>query len=171
MTKSDVLEVIRVWVDRVLNTENSLGYTVIFGNQNAPRPTLPYFVVQNPMIVNQKVGRGNWGSWEFTNEVADEGEVNYSIHYESTIQLEEIGGDGDTFRLLGNSINREDIKDYFRSENVSILRFEGESSNVDITEDDIEKRAIIDIIVHWTDQNSYDPSYIGEAEIEGTYIK
>lgn len=171
MTKRDVLNVIRDWVNTIVNTEAGKNWKIIFSNQNSPRPTLPYFVIQDPMISNNIVGRGNWSNWNYTDESQDQGEVTYSITYEATIQLGVVGEDGDIFRLLDNSLNRQDIKSFFQVSNVSILRTESEIPEINITGDYIEKRAIKDIIVAWNDQGVYDPSYIKTIELEENYIK
>lgn len=171
MTKKDVLKVIKTWIDNIINVENNLNYNIIFGNQNAPRPPVPYIVVQNPIITDQKMGRGNWQKWKFTDEPQDEGQVDYTILYEASIQLEEVGNDGNSFRLLSNSINRQDVLDYFSQSKVSILRLESDISNVDITGSKIEKRVIKDIMIAWVDEDNYDPSYINNVDVTGEYIK
>lgn len=171
MTKFDVLNVIRFWVNKVINTEAGKNWQVIFSNQNSPRPQVPYFVIQDPMISNNIIGRGNWSKWNYTNESQDEGVVTYSNTYEAIVQLNVIGDDGDIFRLLDNSLNRQDIKSDLNSNNVSIIRTEMELPEVNITGEYIEKRAIKDIVVVWNDQGTYDPSYIKTVEIEENYTK
>jgi len=169
MTEDNVIQVIYNWVNTILNTENSLGWTIILANQNAARPVVPYFVIQDPFISNSQQGRGNWQKWEFEDEVEDIGQVNYTIQNEATIQLETVGTNGKEFKLLTNSLNRQDIKDYFRDNNVTVLRTENTVPAVNITEDYIEKRATKDIVVLWTDSGNYDPSYIGTVDTSGSY--
>lgn len=170
MTTNELNSFLYTWINKILNTENNLGYEIIFSNRNAPNPSLPYFVIHDPPVSNQDLGRGNWGKWEFTNEPQDEGEVCYTKQYEASISLEEVGGSGDVMKLLLNSLNRQDIKDLFSSNKVGFLRNEPINPATDITEDLITRRAIMDIFVSIVDEGSYDPGYIDTVDYDGTYL-
>ena len=169
MTLTEMYGYIYTWINTELNTNLSLSIPIIYSNQNAPRPDVPYFLIHRPPVSTIDQGTGNTEGWNFTDEEEDEGEVHLVKQYESAIRLEEIGGDGNTLLYLNDSLMRQDIKSLFRASKLSILRNENINPSTDITENYIEKRAMMDIFVFWQTENDYDPSYIGTVEFEGTY--
>lgn len=169
MTIDDVYTFLYGWINQVLNTEMALAIPIIESNQNAPRPAVPYFVIHKPPISNIDLGLGDRGLWEFTDEPEDEGEVCSSKNWQASISLEEIGGSGTTMQYLVDSLIREDILDLFRNAKISLSRNEAITPTTDVTQNFIEKRAIMDVFMLYVSTITYDPGYVGTAEGTGTY--
>lgn len=165
MTINEIEKFLYDWINLILNTEQSFGIEIIRGNRNAPRPDLPYIVIHDPPITNRKTSRGNWES------TTDEfGNLSWAIYYETSISIEEVGGNGESFKFLLNSINRQDIKDLWTQNNISLLRNENILNISDITENYVERRTIMDIFVLHFDEGTYQPGFFETVEYEGTYI-
>lgn len=172
MTIDSMFVFIRSWMDQILNTELSLNIPIIFGSENAPRPALPYIVIHDPPISNVDVGRGNWCKWNFTNQPVDEGQIDYTKQYEATISVEHIGGSGQVFNYLRDSIGRYDIKELWRTNYISYMRDEPANDISEIAESFVERRVGITMFVSYISSNNYDPGYIGSVDTPtGTYNK
>jgi len=165
MAISEVLDVIWKWVDQVINQEELLELEVIFGSQNAPAPDGEYILINRPFAF-QKIGRGNW---QMSEETGEEDQMNYTIHYQCTISIEDVLGGGDVLRLLINSLNRQDIKDYFTESLVSVMKTETITpSNLQMGEF-WELRSVLDLIIQFSDCGSYEAGYIETVDFTGTY--
>jgi len=166
MTIEEVYIVLQEWIVGILVTEEGLTtLKVIRGNQNAPSPAKPYMVIHQPPISNRPTGLT--GNFE---KADDTGKVNYSIPYEASITIEEVGGIGDLLNLLLESINRQDIKDFFKLKFVSIVRVEASVDSTDTKENIHELRDAIDIHINYTTQKDYAPGFIETVEpLTGEY--
>ncbi len=162
------------WIRKVLVIEEGNNISVMQSNQNIPRRKLPYIVVHNPPISNNLSSSGNWD-----NRTDVDGNMEYVIKYEAMIRIEEVGSNGGLLNILLEYQNRQDIKDFWRANNISFLRNEAITDVSDIIENSTEKRAIMDIAIIYTnttvDENgdtikrSYNPGYIETVDLEGTY--
>ena len=159
MTIGSLLEFVHDWVDKILNDEESLNIKIIYSAQNAPRPGIPYMVINQPFVHN-KLGSGNYGYSD------DNGDVDYSIRYETIIRIEEVGGLGENLKLLLDSVNRQDIKELFCSNKVSFLRNENIFPNNDLVENIWETRTYCDMYFLYPDERTYQPGFIETVEIE-----
>lgn len=169
-----VYEFLYSWIYKILIDEENINVRIIKGNQNAPRPKLPYIVIHDPPISSNKIGLGNWDG-----KVDIDGNMEYIIHFRSSIRIEEVGGNGNYLNLLLEYQNRQDIKDFWRDNNISLMSNESIVDVTDITENIIEKRVMMDIFILYTnttiDENgntikkSYQPGFIQTAELEGIY--
>jgi len=169
MTIDEMYTFIRSWINQILNTQYSLSIPVIFSNENAARPPLPYFVIHRPPISNIQLPGENYCPWQFTNEQTDTGNVEYSTNYQASISLEEVGGDdGQTLQYLTLSRKQDDILQLWKNNKITLLSQTAIADISDITENVIEKRAVMDITVIYNVQTSYDPGYIGTVEFSGT---
>ena len=160
MTTSDVYEVIKAWINNILNTELEKDITIIRGEQNAPAPSDHYIILHQPLTV-RKVGSGN-----FDVSTDDEGNQNYEMHYEGTLSVEEYGGidNGDNLRILLDSLRRTDILNYFRASKVSILRNAGIQPIPQLLENNWELRSNMDLIILFPDEVTYQPGYFDTVE-------
>lgn len=164
MTTNEIALFFYNWINQVLVINGGeTNLTIIKSNQNANRPDLPFISIGHPFAL-QKIGRtGNQSSPDIN------GDVILDTHYEATITLNEIGGLGDRLKTLLNSLIRPDIIDLFSENNISILRYETITPDIELTQNIYEKRAIVDLFVLFTDRFTYNANYIETVETTGTY--
>lgn len=160
-----ILDFFYNWFYQILNTENSKEIQIIFGEQDSPAPSDHYIVIHQPFAI-QQLGSGNW---EMSTTTGEEGTVLYNYHQQGTMQIEEVGGHGDNLRLVMNSLVRQDIKELFTENNVSILRINSINPNNTNIENTWELRSIVDLIILFPDEGSYDAGYIETVDVNGTY--
>jgi len=180
MTTTQIYTILLTWIRNVL--EPSLGIDdtptipIIRGEQSAPKPKKEYIVIHQPMTV-QEYASGNESKArkviddEGTEDEVIHGYIDFAKHYQATISLEEVGftDNGDNLRTLKNSLRMQDIKDYFRSSKVSILRTETITPIPQIIENIWELRSTMDLIILFPDEGTYDPGFIETVEFEGVY--
>jgi hypothetical protein len=167
MTETNtILDFFYSWFYKILNTENSYNIPIIFGEQNAPAPEEPYMVIHQPFAIT-KIGSGNK---EMSTTTGQEGTMLYDIHYQGTMQVEEVGGTGDKLRLVINSLIRQDILDLFSTNKISVLRVENITPSNTNDENIWTLRTITDLIILFADEGSYEANYIETVgTISGTY--
>lgn len=165
MTVMEVMTVIRDWFIQILNTELSYDIDIIYGEQNAPAPETPYIVIHQPFALT-RIGNGNF---EMSETVGEEDTMLYSLNWQGTLSIEEIGGRGDYIKTVLNTMMKQSTKEYFREEKVSILRVEELRPNNELSENIWELRSIVDLIILFPDEGSYEQQYIEVAEMEGSY--
>lgn len=174
MTTTQIYTVLITWMKNVLGS----SILVTRGQQSSPKPAKEFFVIHQPMaLVEYSTGNESMAYEEIENEgQPDEiihGYVDYVRHWQATITIEEVGyeDNGDKLRQLLNSLRNQDIKSYFRSSDVSILRHEGITPIPQIAENIWELRSSLDLIIIFPDEGTYEPGYIETIEFEGTYNK
>ena len=141
------------------------GIIVIRGNQNIPKQTKMNIVINYPPTSNLKNGGGNWPKADNT------GKVNYTNQWTVAITIQEIGSGGDLLQKLIDDINRQDVKDLFKTKKISFLRNENILDLTSLSEHIYEKRASVDIYIHYVNEDSYMPGYIETVTTPvGTYL-
>lgn len=136
---------------------------IIRSTENAPRPSESKYLVIHKPFGQLKQGKGNYS------DADDTGKVDICNRYEATIRIEEVFGFGDNLRTVINTSNRQDVLDYFRENEVSIMRIDTLAPNNDFEENLWEDRTIVDIFALFVDRSDYTPGYIETAEVTGTY--
>lgn len=157
MTDTELREIIYDWIDLVLNTNYSLSIPIIFGEQNAPRPDSDYIVIHKPIPMN-KQGHGDRSYSD------DSGITTIRNNYESTISIECVGKETYYLRLLLESTDTQEVKEFWQTRNVSYLRNAGILSIPNMTENQWELRTTVDIFMLVLSSIEEDTSYINDID-------
>ena len=157
MTDAALRDIIWGWVDLILNINNGLNIHIIYGEQSAPRPDSNYIVIHKP-IPMRKQGHG------YRSESDDEGNTTIRNNYEATISIETVGEETFYLRLLLDSTDMQQVKDYWRINLISFLRNEGILSIPAITENVWELRTTMDIFMLVPELTIENTSYIEEID-------
>lgn len=151
------------WADRILNTELSLGITIVQSHQDIPTPEK-----ENPYIVidyapnKTKIGSASGGD---TDSNGDRTLVN---DYGMTVELWEVNGEGGLLHLLLDSLDRQVIKDLWYTNKFSYMS-EGQIIAMPRErEGQWVRESLVEIVINTPEQTEDSPSYIGEVEFTGT---
>lgn len=165
MSVDEVYDALYDWIDYVLNTVGGNSIEIIHGNDNSPKPTKPYIVMNDPPVSNVKAGSGNWPKADGT------GKVDYTNQYVAAITLESVGDSGSLLQKIIDTVNRQDVKDLFKTKCIGFLRNESILNLTGLVENIFERRASIDVFISYVTEDSYVPGYIETVETpEGTYL-
>lgn len=160
MTDTALLELLRSWIDTVLNTNYGLNRPVIFGEQNAPAPAKPYIVIHRPLATT-KQGR----------ESTLLNPTNYDIqrvinNYEAVVSITSVGNQTDDIRYILDSIGTQETKDYFYDNDISFMRQETIQSVPDLSAGEWELNTVVDIVIMYPHTTTEDTGYIDTVETE-----
>lgn len=174
------------WANRVLNINESLGFNVeiIRSNSNAPTPSSENIdiddddVLDNPDEANskpdpyivigytgglRKIGRGAKPS-----TIDDTGLATIGNDFEKVIEIREVNGEGDLLEYLIETIDRQDILDFWHNSYV-VYRGQGEIITIPSLEDNDDiKESIVEITVAFARGSTYKPGYFDDMTFSGT---
>ncbi len=157
MTDIQLQDALYDWINKVLNTDEGLNIDIIHGSQNAPRPSSSYIVIHQP-INTRKIGRSD-RSYSDT-----DGNTNIVSNYEASVTIEAVGLLTDYLRLILDSIEKQSIRDYLNTKNISFMRSENIIPISDMTENEWELRTSVDIFVLYPHETTENASYIGSVD-------
>lgn len=124
MTDDELYIFLYDWCNKILNTDLSLGITIIQAYEDAPPPdpSLGNYITIDPTPQRNKIGRFSSGDMQDpVGPPTDPGTRTLVNQYEGSIQLREVGGN-DNLRILIDSISRQEIKDLWSASSVAYLR-------------------------------------------------
>ena len=171
MTTTEIFTILKTWINTILNVEEDYSIPIIRGEQSAPKPAKEYIVIHQPMSLREyATGNESKGRKVIDGDIIH-GYIDYTRHWQATISIEEVGfeDNGDKLRSLINSLNRQDIKSYFRNSKISILRNEGITPIPSLSDNIWELRTDIDLIILFPDEGTYEPGIIESVEITTNY--
>lgn len=139
--------------------------TLIFANQNAPRPALPYWTVRLS-------SRRAVGSDEYSQGVDSNGDQLVSGVREITIQIQRIGTDSDaSFADLRDNLSKTTVLEEWQRQKIALYDI-GPVQNVPYKLDDsqLEPRASIDIFARIGTELLDRVGIIDTVEINAEYV-
>lgn len=142
----------------VISTET--GLTTIFAQQNAPRPDLPYCVIN--ILSNVKIGLR-----DEQREINDLNEATYCGTREATVEVQFFGDDAfQNAQLLQAAFSKQGVLETFRDADMAIVD-DGDVTDITTSLDSqFEVRAILDpIIVRYLIETTVDVDTIETVEI------
>lgn len=101
-------------IDKVLNTDLSLGVTLVQAHQDAPAPALPYIAIELPAVSQE-------GHTHSTEVQTPSGNIGRVDNWTGTIGIWQVGGDGDLLRTLFQRLGFQTIKDFMVARKVAIF--------------------------------------------------
>jgi hypothetical protein len=160
----EIYENIYDWIDQILNQEMCLGFTIIESHQDIPKAKRDevYMVIQYSPTNIDRIGRPT------KTEVDSNGKRNLINDYVGILELREVNGDGEYLRVLLESLDRQDIIDYWSSKNLSQYT-EGSVINIPrIQETNWKKEALVELTIGYATATKENIGYIENVEFEGT---
>jgi hypothetical protein len=155
----------------VLSDYISSFIPIVRGEQSASYPKKEFIVLHQPISCIQI----NSSTWNKTRVVITgtapnqikQGFIDYVNHWQGTVSIEEFGfkDNGDKLRQLIGSLERPDIKNYFVSSKLSILRNEGINPIPQLSGNTWELRSNVDLIILFPDEGTYESGYIESVEV------
>ncbi len=118
--------------------------TLIFADQNAPRPAVPYWIIR--LDVQNMVG-----SDEHSNGVDNDGDLTIRGVREATVNLQRIGADSPVIVAgVRDDMSRQTVRDAWAAQNIACYNI-GAVQNVPFPFDDqyIEPRAAFDLFIRF----------------------
>lgn len=157
MLYSEVENKIRDWIVLVLSS-----IQVIFANENAPRPSLPYITILVAPFI--KIGQAN-----MIDETQGDRTVKYDEDFNVSIQY--FGDDWrDVLQQLKDSLQLEQYKDYFTAEDIAI-RDDTPISDISLQLDNtIEKRGLFELVCGFARHLTENVNYVSTVNISETYL-
>lgn len=159
MTEQELKFAIYEWLS------SELGITVIYADQNAPRPDKPYATIR--IISENKLGGNDEGA-----TVDDDGIQSFCGQREAAVSLNIYGEDAfDSMKLALNSLSKPSIlEDFFYNDDIAILN-KGDILNLtDVLETEFEERAQMDLLVGYAEEYTDDVGYIETVELNEEVI-
>lgn len=143
--------------------KNNITETLIFANQNSPRPQLPYWT----MRLNVQT---SLGTEEYGNSVDDNGNQNIDGVREATIQLQRIGDDSKQKVIdLKNDLQKTSVREKWHIANISLYNIGAVNDAPYLMDDDhFEKRAAMDLFVRFGERTVDAVGLIETVAIEET---
>lgn len=164
MTLDGMYSFLYKWINYTLNTKYGIGIQIIKGSQNAPKPDVPYVVIHRPPMSNRKVGNTQVLKDYIDDE--DDSYRTYSNTWRASINIEEVGSNGRILQNLMNSLEEDDIVDFFEAYgDVSLEDMQAGSANNDITGTFIENRYNFEVFLLYTEKTTIESEIIETVEI------
>lgn len=157
MLDDEFLEGLWVWCDKVLNRFNDVNTTIIFGEQNAPRPQKPYLVIHRPVNARQ-LGHADADNPNAT------GIRPLYFHYTAMVSFEAVGLGTDYIRFLLDSVYLQEYLDLFKQYKITFLRSENIIAVPDLQEDSWEVRNVVDMHFLYAYSITENTNYIEEFQ-------
>lgn len=169
---NDVYSFLYDWIYLVLNTKNTRNIDIIIGEQNVSSSDRKYIVIHEPPISNRKVGDTNRKSVTSIDLSGGniKGKKTYTNTYQVTISIEEIQGQNN-IDLLEQTIEEEDVMEFWRNEKISFMQMEAGTDNNKLMGTIFEKRYIKDLILLYTIENIYNGYYIENINYTSNYTR
>ncbi len=159
MTYTEVENGIYDWASSII------AVSVIFADDNGPRPSLPYITINVTTTV--KVGQANK---EFP--IPDTGIQKIRYNEDVSLSLNGYGvGANDQLQLLKDSLQKESVRDTLRVDGLVIR--DDSTGITDIStliDETIEKRWLFEIFMGFGQEITEDTSYIEDVDMTENYI-
>ena len=141
---------------------NSPGCSVIFLNENAPRPSQPYVTLLLSSL--NQIGE------DYTPEADLNGLVDMVGDREFTLQIQTYGGDCVTrLENLRNSLQMQTVLDTLRANGIVFVNHFGINNTTELLDSRFEKRAAMDVLFRMGQDYPDNLGLIETAEIEEIY--
>jgi hypothetical protein len=122
------------------------------------------FVVIDYAPNREKIGRA-----AVPGETDGDGKLTMVNDYQYVVEIWEVNGSGSLIQLLLNSIDRQDIKDLWKSEGYAYYGEEGDIQNLPRTQENKWKReSMVELRIGTATGTEDQPGYIEDVEYNGT---
>lgn len=164
MTYSNLEEIIRNWILIAIPKLQELPNQVIMANENAPRPSLPYFTINLTSMT--KIGQSN------ILETDDAGIQRIKYDEDVNVSIQCYGKQSkDLLQRLKDSLQKTSIIKYF-DDNCVAVRDDSPISNTAILVDStIEKRFLFELMVGFAREIEDNVGFVNSVTYDETYIR
>jgi hypothetical protein len=122
MILSDFYTAVAEWVrEELVIKANQPNLKLFQARQNVPQPKNdeeidPVYVTIAPSPTLTKIGHAY-----IPDTLPDDEELPHVTHYQATIQIRESNGIGENLRILGESVEKQSVRDFLNTRNLSYL--------------------------------------------------
>jgi len=166
MTNTTFYEFLYDWIDLVINTIGGRTIPIIQSHQNAPEPSGQFIVIEYSPN-KQKIGRA-CVTEPLPAGDPNEGQTQIISNYNQRAEFWEVGGDGNLLAEIVESIEREQIKTFFNTKDVSFFRAEPIQSIPRLENEKWVQQSVVEILFGVASEIKETPGWIETVETTGT---